>query len=460
MWDAELYGNYRNRTFADIYPEVDQFEQDYADFNTGMLDNGVSGTALYTIWMLLHARYGNSTVASANEEQFKLKLFTTIFMYGPTWEKRLEIQKQIREMDIDEIRQGGKAIYNTALNPGQKVVSGDDPNSGTNTLTELKYINQQNTTNYKKSLPEAYSILIELLNTDVTSKFLAQFAKLFLKVVTPEVPLWYITDTDQYTGGGSATPQPIPPAPGPTDEELKAEIERLKARIAELEAIIDSSDDQLQQKVEELTAENAQLQDNLNRITPQYNEMVTVLEAAPVYTGKRLNELYYTKWGTPKPDDETYWIDQEVSTWLASDIWTEFTEGLMKKYAGTRDSKYYDDLAQKAEDALVERKALAKQYTDWLESFNTRCPAQTTVGDLQAGQERFIDADITAWWADRLTITQAMKIDPGAGFYTPYYAWTQAKPTGSFQANKTVIYTKNSLTTWLATAPEVPEDLK
>lgn len=212
MWNAQLYGNYRNRTFADIYPEVEQFEKDYADFNTGMLDSSVSGTALYTIWMLLHARYGNSTVASANEEQFKLKLFTTIFMYGPTWEKRLEIQKAIRGFITtstdedgnttyvlsDDLLTGGKAIYNTALNPGTKVVSGGEEenggNSGTNTLTELKYINQQNTTNYKKSLPEAYSILTGLLETDVTSQFIDRFKKLFLTVVSPEIPLWYITD--------------------------------------------------------------------------------------------------------------------------------------------------------------------------------------------------------------------------------------------------------------------------
>lgn len=207
MWDAQLYGNYRNRTFADIYPEVEQFEQDYADFNTGMLDSSVSGPALYTIWMLLHARYGNSTVASANEEQFKLKLFTTIFMYGPTWEKRLEIQKNVRDLMkdgkiSDELLLGGKAIYNTALNPSQGIVTTKtdaDGNplpviEGTNTLEELKYINQQNTTNYKKSLPEAYSILIGLLETDVTNQFLNQFRKLFLTVVSPEIPLWYVTE--------------------------------------------------------------------------------------------------------------------------------------------------------------------------------------------------------------------------------------------------------------------------
>lgn len=200
MWNAELYGNYRNRTFADIYPEVEQFEQDYADFNTGMLDSSVSGTALYTIWMLLHARYGNSTVASANEEQFKLKLFTTIFMYGPTWEKRLEIQKKVRELlkdgkVSDELLTGGKAVYNTALNPSTPVQDAESSyEGGTNTLTELKYINQQNTTNYKKSLPEAYSILTGLLETDVTSQFIDRFKKLFLIVVTPEIPLWYVTD--------------------------------------------------------------------------------------------------------------------------------------------------------------------------------------------------------------------------------------------------------------------------
>ena len=459
MWDADLYGNYRNRTFADIYPEVEQFEQDYTDFNTGMLDNGVSGTALYTIWMLLHARYGNSTVASANEEQFKLKLFTTIFMYGPTWEKRLEIQKQIRELDIEDIRQGGKAIYNTALNPGQKVVSGDDPNSGTNTLTELKYINQQNTTNYKKSLPEAYSILIELLNTDVTSKFLAQFAKLFLKVVTPEVPLWYITDTDQYTGGGSAKPQPLPPEPGPNDEELKAEIARLKEQIAALEAIINASDDELRQQVEELTSKNNDLQSKLDTMQPQYDEMVAVLEAAPVYTGKRLNELYYTKWGTPLPDDEFLWADQEVNNWLSSDVWKDFTEGLVEKYAGTRDSKYFSDLAAKKEAEFQTRKALADQYTDWLASFDTRVPSQATVGDINGKIDRYKKEDLDNWWSDRLSNDDAITISR-YDFYNQYSPWVTRKPSGTNQSDGTVIFTNNGLTSWLATAPQVPEDLR
>ena len=196
MWNSFLYGNYRNNKFGDVYPDVETFQADYEEFNKGILDNKFQfPETVKTLWLLLAARYGDSTIASANEDQFKLKLFSTIFMYGPTWEKRLDVQKQIRALDIDDLRQGGKAIYNSALNPSNAVYDASgEYKGGTNTMEELKYINQQNTTNYKKSLPEAYAIMIELLNTDVTSRFLSQFKKLFLTVVSPEVPLWYITD--------------------------------------------------------------------------------------------------------------------------------------------------------------------------------------------------------------------------------------------------------------------------
>lgn len=214
MWyDQNLYGNYRNLKFNDVWSSGEQFEQDYNSFNERLLDSRISGTAVYTCWALLSARYGNSTIASANVEQFKDKVFTTIFMYGPTWEKRVEIQAAIRNLISvtkdrdgntvyqisDELRQGGKAIYNTALNPSTPVTVGDEKanvQQGTQTTSELSHINQQNTTNYKKSTPEAYSILISLLDTDVTGGFLDRFKKLFLTVVSPELPLWYISEKD------------------------------------------------------------------------------------------------------------------------------------------------------------------------------------------------------------------------------------------------------------------------
>lgn len=182
MYQNNLYGNYRNRKFTDIWDNVEAF---YEDYSSSGIPATIQEQSARTLYYLLYARYGNSTIASSDENQFKYKLFSTIYMYGPTWEKRLEIQEKVRALNLDEIMDGGKAIYNTAFNPNQAPT--------TDSLDELKYINQQNTTKYKKSKVDAYSILANLLETDVTEEFIEKFKKLFLIVVSPELPLWYIT---------------------------------------------------------------------------------------------------------------------------------------------------------------------------------------------------------------------------------------------------------------------------
>lgn len=183
-----LYGNYRNRKFTDIWENVDAFMRDFLNngINMSGTDTPISNDSAILLYYLLYAKYGNSTIASSDENQFKYRLFSIVFMYGPTWEKRLSIQKEIRELTLDEVQKGGKAIYNTALNPNQT--------PSTHSLEELNFINQQNTTNYLKSKVDAYAIIIDLLETDVTESFLAEFKKLFLTVVSPELPLWYITE--------------------------------------------------------------------------------------------------------------------------------------------------------------------------------------------------------------------------------------------------------------------------
>lgn len=189
-----LYGGYRNRKFCDIWESVEDFLFDYSAPDADVQSvNGIMPTISMgnasTLYYLLLARYGNSTIASSDENQFKLKVFSIIFQYGPTWEKRLEIQKQVRDLSLDEALDGGKAIYNTALNPNQAPT--------TDTLEELPYINTQNTTKYKKSKIDAYTIILNLLKTDVTEEFIGKFKKLFLTVVSPELPLWYVTDDDE-----------------------------------------------------------------------------------------------------------------------------------------------------------------------------------------------------------------------------------------------------------------------
>lgn len=190
MTDAmyqNLYGNYRNVKFTDVWNNAEAFVAEYKENGITVTINDTSINLLY---YLLYARYGNSTIASSDVNQFKYKLFSIIFMYGPTWEKRLEVQKGIRELTLEEVQKGGKAIYNTALNPNQAPT--------TASLEELKFINQQNTSNFVKSKVDAYAIIIGLLETDVTEEFIGQFKKLFLTVVSPELPLWYVTQD----GGG------------------------------------------------------------------------------------------------------------------------------------------------------------------------------------------------------------------------------------------------------------------
>ena len=178
-----LYGNYRTRKFTDIWGEVDTFLQDY---NNVGIPATISETSATTLFYLLYAKYGNSNIASSDENQFKYKVFSTIFAYGPTWEKRLEIQKALREMDLEELRESSKAIYNHSFNPSTA--------PSTDTLDELLTIDDQNVTKHKRSRTDAYALLIGLLETDVTNEFIDKFKKLFLTIVEPELPLWYVTD--------------------------------------------------------------------------------------------------------------------------------------------------------------------------------------------------------------------------------------------------------------------------
>ena len=189
MWNSPLYGNYRNLKFTGVWESVEDFLSDYEDSPIKINGNSpISEESASTLFYLLYARYGNSTIASYDINQFKFKVFMLIFQYGPTWQKRLDIQEKLRNMSEEDLRESAKAIYNHSYNPST------DPS--TDTLDELLTINDQNVTKHKRSRTDAYALLLSLLETDVTGEFLDRFKNLFLKVVAPEKPLWYITDLD------------------------------------------------------------------------------------------------------------------------------------------------------------------------------------------------------------------------------------------------------------------------
>ena len=178
------YGGYRTRKFTDIFPNVDVFVKEYREAQ--IPQRFINESMVTTLYYLLYSRYGNSHIASSDENQFKYALMTTIFMYGPAWEKKLDVQDILRKMSEEDLIKGGKAIYNHAYNPGTA--------PGTSTLEELPAINEQNTNNYKKSKLEGYSMLLSVLEDDVTETFLSKFKKLFISVLAPDYPLLYVTE--------------------------------------------------------------------------------------------------------------------------------------------------------------------------------------------------------------------------------------------------------------------------
>lgn len=185
--NQDLYGNQRTRTFAEIYPTVDDFKAAY-DSNPFANATNIGADDITKIYYLLFANYGNSSICSSDEYRFEIKLFSIVYQYGPTYIQKTLIQKAIREKALDDFKTGGKVIYNTALNPNVAPT--------TDTLTELPFINNQNTNNYVKSDAESMQIKWELMDDSLESEFLAKFKTLFLKIVNPTVPLWYISENN------------------------------------------------------------------------------------------------------------------------------------------------------------------------------------------------------------------------------------------------------------------------
>lgn len=165
-------GNYETPRFKDIY-------ENYTTFNAAMTTSGIplkiTNESLQTLYYLLYARYGLSHIATSDTSQFAYKVASTIFMYGPTWEKRLEIQDTIRSWTEEDLLNGALQINNLSTNPAQE--------PATTSFEILPYTNQQTATKYKKSKLDGYSYLMSLLETDVTEEFIGQFAKYFMTFV-------------------------------------------------------------------------------------------------------------------------------------------------------------------------------------------------------------------------------------------------------------------------------------
>lgn len=220
---------YDTNLFCEIWDSSDKFLADYN--NTGTeFTNQVPPTitqenALMT-YLLLFSRYGNNPIANYDVNQFKNKIFTIIWQYGPAWEKRLSMQEDIRNLTLQEITQGTKTDWSSEGTQSQNNSGTDttinnhayNPSTAptTQSTNELDYIDQQqvakgsNTSTISgtdskttgqvvtKSKMDAYAQLWDLVATDVTNGYIAKFKNCFKQFVAPERRMIYVTEDEEF----------------------------------------------------------------------------------------------------------------------------------------------------------------------------------------------------------------------------------------------------------------------
>ena len=227
MNSAYMKPMYDTNLFCEIWDSSDSFLADYNNTGTEFVNQvptTISQENALMTYLLLFSRYGNNPIANDDVTQFKNKIFTIIWQYGPAWEKRLKMQEDIRGLTLQDITTGTKTDWTSDASQSQ-TNSGSDTtinNHAYNPSTapsaqstnELDYIDQQNVakgsdtrtisgTDSKttgqvvtRSKMDAYAQLWELVATDVTNDYIAKFKKCFKQFIAPERNMIYVTEED------------------------------------------------------------------------------------------------------------------------------------------------------------------------------------------------------------------------------------------------------------------------
>ena len=184
-----LMPQYSTLTFSQVWDSYPKFKADYDEF-ASLVNGGTAPLAtqasVSATFYLLFARYGNTPIVNYDVTQFKMKVMANIATYGPAWERKKALQKSLRDLTEAELLQGAKQIYNHANNPSTSPTTG--------TLDELDFINDQSTSNNKKSKMEAYSLLMENLRVDATDEYMNKFKNCFCRFVGNQFPTLFVLE--------------------------------------------------------------------------------------------------------------------------------------------------------------------------------------------------------------------------------------------------------------------------
>ena len=130
----KMIPQYDTKLMTEVWSDASGFLADYQ--NVG-IPTTISNQNATTLYYLLYARYGNTPIANYDENQWKYKMFSIIFQYGPTWEKRLDIQTTLRGLQIaDLIDNGSYRALSSQSGSETSSKTGSDNNTRTLNTTE------------------------------------------------------------------------------------------------------------------------------------------------------------------------------------------------------------------------------------------------------------------------------------------------------------------------------------
>ena len=180
---------YNTKTFSQILPSFEDMKDLFDNEFDKYAKDCITATSMKTLYWCLYARYADNPIVNLSEENFKAKLVAITFAKGPTWERKLALQKSLRDLTDADLLTGAKTIFNRAMHP--------ETEPGTDTDVELTYINAQDVSKHKRGKLDAYSYLQDVLKNDVTEEFIREYAKLFSKFVSPNVTRIYENDIEE-----------------------------------------------------------------------------------------------------------------------------------------------------------------------------------------------------------------------------------------------------------------------
>lgn len=77
---AKTFPIYNTMTFQELFPSANDFLSSYKTVGLG----GIEDVNVNKLYYLLYGYYGNNPLANMDINQSTYKLFSIVFMYGPT----------------------------------------------------------------------------------------------------------------------------------------------------------------------------------------------------------------------------------------------------------------------------------------------------------------------------------------------------------------------------------------